>query len=66
MITIYSAKRTTSQPYNIPTQDIEDCHGRQFMANLMRWFVLELIDLFRNPIQLMVFYSVMLWPVVLS
>ena len=66
MITIYSTERTTCQPYDIPTQDIQDCRDRQFVVNLMRWFSLELFGLFRNPIQLMVFYSLMLWPVVLS
>lgn len=65
MIAIYSTKRTTYQPYNIPTQDIEDCRERQFVFNLMLWFILELIDLFRSPIQLVVFYALMLWPVIL-
>ena len=65
MITIYSAERTISQPYNIPTQDIEDCRDRQFVINLMRWFAFEIIGLIKGLIQLTVFYLLMGWPVIL-
>ena len=55
MITIYSAKRTTYQPYNIPTRDIEDSSERQFTVNLIRWFVSEVLGLLKAPIKLIAF-----------
>lgn len=65
MITIYSSKGVTYQPYSIATERIEDCRERQFVVNSMHWFIFEIIDLFRNPIQLAVFYLLMAWPVIL-
>lgn len=64
MITIYSTKGTTYQPYNIPTHDIEDSRERQFVINLMRWFALEVLGLLRRPVRLLSFLLIF-WPVIL-
>lgn len=60
MFTIYSSKETTSQPYNIPTQDIEDCRDRQFVINLVCWFLSEV----SGPLALLVVIAIF-WPVIL-
>ena len=65
MITIYSANMTTSQPYNIPTQDIEDGREGQLVINFIHWLVFEIIGLLMGPVQLAVFFLLMGWPVIL-
>jgi hypothetical protein len=64
MITIYSIKGTTYQPYNIPTQDIEDVLERLFVVNFIRWLALEVLGLFKRPVRLLSFL-LLFWPVIL-
>lgn len=63
MITIYSIEGVEYLPRKIIGCAIEDGRERQLAINFVRWLALELADLFRNPIQLAVFYAVMVWPV---
>ena len=65
MITIYSSKGVTYQPYSITTECVEDCRERQLAVNFAHWLIFEVIDLFRSPVQLAVFYLLMAWPVIL-
>lgn len=62
MFTIYSAKETIFQPYNIPTEDIEDCRERQFAINFVQWLTGEALSLFEKPIKLIAILCLW-WPV---
>jgi len=65
MITIYTTEYTTHQPLDIPTQDIEDGREREIAISFIRWLGVEIADLFRSPVQLAVFYTLIFWPVIL-
>ena len=62
MITIYFSEGITHQPYNIPTGCIEEHRERQFAINLMQCIALEFVELMMSPVQLVVFYAILLWP----
>ena len=64
MITIYSAKGITYQPYNIPTQDIEDSRERQFMVNVVQWFISEVLGILKRPVRFLSFF-LPFWPGIL-
>lgn len=63
MITIYSSEGIEYQPCETIGRAIEDCRELQLAINFVRWLALELVGLLRSPIQLAVFYAVMVWPV---
>lgn len=63
MITIYSIEGIEYLPRKIIGRPLEDCREWQLAINFVRWLALELADLTRSPIQLAVFYAVMVWPV---
>jgi hypothetical protein len=67
MITIYTTNEDTiHQPYGLPSKNIKDCRECEFAIDCMRLLGLGVVYLFVSPVQLMVFYALMLWPAYLG
>jgi hypothetical protein len=51
MITIYSSKGVTCQPYNIATERIEDCREWLLAIDFIGWLAREVLSLLEKPIK---------------
>lgn len=61
MITIYSTKGITYQPYNIATQTIEDCGELQFCIDLTHWPRFDVSWSYRAIFSFVLFMGIMLY-----